>query len=94
MIPAERTPATEIRLSFEKRRTHTVYDIIQALFADGKPSIRPGDVNTVLREQGMPMGAWEVRAEFSKLEREAAIECDPETGNWHLTENSSLKDTG
>ena len=90
----EPSSATEIRLSFEKRRTRTVYEVIQALFADGKSSIRPGDVNTVLRERGMPMGAWEVRAEFSALEREAVIECNPETGNWHLTENSSLKDTG
>lgn len=68
--------------------------MIRELFAGGKASIRPGDVNSVLREQGMPMGTWEVRAEFARLEREAAIECNPETGDWHLTENSSLKDTG
>ena len=81
-------------MSFEKRRTATVYGIIQELFAEGKSSIRPGDVNSVLRERGMPMGTWEVRAEFSRLEREAALECDADTGNWHLTENSSLKDAG
>ena len=81
-------------MSFEKRRTATVYSIIQELFADGKTSIRPGDVNSILRERGMPMGTWEVRAEFSRLEREAALECDADTGNWHLSENSSLKDAG
>jgi hypothetical protein len=84
----------ENSLSFEKRRTRTIYDVIQNLFGEGKTSIRPGDVNSVLRDRGMPMGTWEVRAEFSRLEQEAAIECNPETGNWHLTENSSLKDTG
>ncbi|NKC00184.1 MAG: hypothetical protein GKR90_17085 [Pseudomonadales bacterium] len=51
-------------MSFEKRRTRTVYDVIQELFAEGKSSIRPGDVNSVLRARGMPMGTWEVRAEF------------------------------
>ncbi|MDG2278459.1 MAG: hypothetical protein P8L31_10915 [Pseudomonadales bacterium] len=81
-------------MSFEKRRTRTVYAVIQGLFADGKTSIRPGNVNSVLRAQGMPMGTWEVRAEFSRLEREDAMACDPETGDWHLTENSSLKETG
>lgn len=81
-------------MSFEKRRTVTVYSVIQELFAGGKTSVRPGDVNSVLRERGMPMGTWEVRAEFAKLERESALECDPDTGDWHLTENSSLKDAG
>ena len=81
-------------MSFEKRRTATVYSVIQELFAGGKTSIRPGDVNSVLRERGMPMGTWEVRAEFARLERENAMACDADTGDWHLTENSSLKDAG
>ncbi|MEE2783820.1 MAG: hypothetical protein VYE04_10695 [Pseudomonadota bacterium] len=81
-------------MSFDNRRTRTVYGVIRELFANGKTSIRYGDVNSVLRELGLPMGTWEVRAEFSQLEREAAIEWDPETGAWYLTENSSLKDTG
>ena len=59
-------------MSIEKRRTATVYGIIRELFADGKTSVRPGDVNSVLRERGMPMGTWEVRAEFSSLEAQAS----------------------
>ena len=71
-----------------------MYGVIRELFANGKTSIRYGDVNSVLRQLGMPMGTWEVRAEFSRLEQQAAIELDPGTGAWYLTENSSLKDTG
>ncbi len=81
-------------MSIEQRRTAIIVGIVRELFTEGKTAIRPGDVNAVLRERGMPMGAWEVRAEFSKPEREAVIQCNAETGDWHLTENSSLKDTG
>jgi hypothetical protein len=40
------------------------------------------------------MGTWEVRAEFSRLEHLNCIECNADTGLWHLTENASLKDAG
>ena len=81
-------------MSNEQRRTETVYGVIQDLFADGKTTVRPGDVNSVLRERGTPMGTWEVRAEFSELERDNRLECDADTGNWRLTENASLQDAG
>lgn len=81
-------------MSIEQRRTAIIVGILRELFTSGKTALRPGDVNSVLRERDMPMGGWEVRAEFAKLERDAVIECNAETGNWHLTENSSLKDTG
>ena len=81
-------------MSIETRRTVTVHNVIKELFAGGKTAIRPGDVNAVLRERGMPMGTWEVRAEFSRLERQAEIACDEASGTWHLTEHSSLKETG
>ena len=83
------------KLSIEqKRRTEAVYAVIQELFTDGKQTVRPGDVNSVLRERGSPMGTWEVRAEFTRLENLNCIECDADTGMWHLTENASLKDAG
>ncbi len=53
-------------MSDSRRRTKTVFEVFQILTEDGA-SIRPGAVNTYLREQGAPMGAWEVRGEFSNL---------------------------
>ncbi len=81
-------------LSFEKRRTATVVDVLNELVANGKTALRPGDVNSVLRERGLPMGTWEVRAEFSKLEKAGQLELDSASGNWHLTEQSELKSAG
>jgi hypothetical protein len=78
----------------QRRRTEAVYAVIQELFTSGKQAVRPGDVNTVLRERSSPMGTWEVRAEFSRLEHLNCIECNADTGLWHLTENASLKDAG
>lgn len=69
-------------MSFDKRRTATVQGIIKELFAAGQASLRPGDVNAVLRERGMPMGGWEVRAEFTRLERAGVLTLDAPTGNW------------
>jgi hypothetical protein len=79
-------------LSIELRRTETVYSVIQELFSNGRTSVRPGDVNAVLRERDAPMGTWEVRAEFSRLESDGRLACNEDTGNWYLTENASLQD--
>lgn len=81
-------------MSFEKRRTATVVDVLSELVAGGKTELRPGDVNTILRSRGLPMGTWEVRAEFSKLEKEGVLQLDAASGNWHLTEDADLKNTG
>ncbi|MFT7652331.1 MAG: hypothetical protein ACI9ON_000199 [Limisphaerales bacterium] len=81
-------------LSFEKRRTATVIGVINDLVAGGKSALRPGDVNSVLRDRDMPMGSWEVRAEFSRLERDGLLRCDADSGDWFLIENASVKDTG
>ena len=80
--------------SFEKRRTATVAAVIAELVAGGKESLRPGDVNSVLRERGQPMGTWEVRAEFAKLEKMGELQCDAASGDWFVTETASLKSTG
>ena len=69
-----------------------VYTIIRELVANGKTAVRPGDVNTQLRERGSPMGTWEVRAEFSRLESDGRLACDEDTGDWYLTESPSLQD--
>lgn len=81
-------------MSTEQRRTELVYEVIQELFAEGKSSIRPGDVTTVLRDRNAPIPTWQMRGEFANLESQNLIQCDPETGHWHLTENASLKDAG
>ena len=81
-------------MSFEKRRTATVQSIVEELFTNGRAQLRPGDVNTVLRERGMPMGTWEVRAEFSKLEAQGLISCDAESGLWYLTSNDTQQRAG
>lgn len=81
-------------MSIEQRRTEEVYGIITELVANGKTALRPGDVNSALRERGAPMGTWEMRAVFSELEQEGRLVCDEESGDWHLTENASLKDAG
>ena len=77
-------------MSIERRRTEAVYAVIEEIFAEGAASLRPGDVNAVLRERNSPLGTWEVRAEFSRLEAEGRLVCDEDTGNWHLPD-ASLK---
>ena len=76
--------------SFEKRRTHTVKSIIETLLSEGRSVLRPGDVNAVLRARNMPMGTWEVRAEFTRLEAEGLLVCDAASGDWHLAEGATL----
>ena len=81
-------------MSIEHRRTESVYGIICELIANGKSSVRPGDVNDVLRTQNAPMGSWQVRAEFSRLEADGRLSCDAATGDWHLVEdNQSASDS-
>jgi len=81
-------------LSIEQRRTEEVFAIIQELVANGKATLRPGDVNTALRERNSPMGSWAVRAEFTRLEELGRISCDAQTGDWQLLESAPLKDAG
>lgn len=69
-------------MSVERRRTEVVREIIQELFASGRSEVRPGDVNSALRQRGMPMGTWEVRAEFTALEAEGALSLDHATAGW------------
>ena len=70
----------------QRKRTETIYAIFRELAAGRREDIRPGDINSVLRDRGQPLGTWEVRGELSVLESEGLIKCDPQTGAWHLTE--------
>ena len=79
-------------MSIELRRTELVYSLIRELVADGKAHVRPGDVNALLRERNAPLGTWEVRAEFTRLEQDGRLACHAETGDFYLTENASLQD--
>jgi hypothetical protein len=81
-------------LSIEHRRTKTVFAAIQKLIEQGAASFRPGGVTSALRDGGQPMGAWEVRGEFSILEAEGLIELDVASGAWSLSEGASKKATG
>jgi len=76
------------------RSTTIVFAVIEALVAEGKTSFRPGDVNSALRDKGEPMGTWEVRAEFSRLEEQGSIACDAVSGNWQMLSSDALKDAG
>ncbi|MEM7077974.1 MAG: hypothetical protein AAF513_05015 [Pseudomonadota bacterium] len=73
-------------MSLADRNTKTIIGVILELVANGKTEFRTGDVNSVLRERNSPMGTWEVRAEFSKLEQAGQIACDADSGLWHATE--------
>ena len=74
-----------------QKRTRLVLDTFKQLIADGLSEIRPGNVASLLREKGQPLGAWEVRYEFSSLESEGLIACDAESGAWHLTSGQSRR---
>ena len=74
-----------------QKRTRLVLDAFEQLNADGASELRPGNVAALLREKGQPLGAWEVRYEFSSLESEGLIACDPESGDWRLGDGRSRK---
>jgi repressor of nif and glnA expression len=78
-------------MSVDRKRTETVYAIILELVEGGLQQLRPGNVNSALRERGQPMGTWEVRGEFSILQAQGLIDLDTATGDWHVTENATRK---
>jgi repressor of nif and glnA expression len=72
-------------------RTRLVLDAIEQLIGDGASEVRPGDVAALLREKGQPLGAWEVRYEFSNLEQEGLMTSDPDSGAWHPADGQGRK---
>lgn len=77
-------------MSDRARRTKAVFDAIAALGETGTAAFRPGDVATELRSRETPFGAWEVRGEFSKLERLGLIAPDEDFAVWRLIPGASF----
>ena len=72
------------------RRTRTVFEAVVAIAGEGASPFRPGDVASHLRDAESPIGAWEIRGEFTNLERMALIKLDPEHAVWHLVDGASF----
>ncbi len=75
-------------MSIDRKRTEIVYAVILQLVKGGESELRPGSVNSILRDRGQPMGTWEVRVELSNLQAQGLIDLDEATGYWHITENA------
>ena len=73
-------------MSLDKHTSDQVKHIIRELAHEGHSTMRPGDVLTRLRELGRPIGAWNIRAEFTRLTREGFLQFDPETAYWSFTD--------
>lgn len=77
-------------MSEQARRTKTVFDAVAALHDAGSTTFRPGDVTAHLRANDSPFGAWEVRGEFTNLERMGLIALDEQTATWRLVNGASF----
>jgi hypothetical protein len=71
-------------LSIEQHRTDQVYAVIQLLVENGTTNFRPGDIADALREKGVPLLNWEIRAELATLEVNGQVSNDPATGAYSL----------
>ena len=76
-------------MSNERRRTKTVFAVIQELVEQGRSTFQPGDVASALREGGQPLDAWEIRGEFSILQADGMIVLDAGSAQWSLSEAAS-----
>jgi hypothetical protein len=81
-------------LNKEHPRTEKIFQVIQELVEKGQSRIRPGDVSSLLRDRNAPLGAWEIRAEFSRLEKINRLYCDEDSGDWLLVSAASLQSAG
>ena len=68
------------------RLTKTIYGAVCRVVADGNDSLRPGDIVGYMRDQGRPLGSWEVRGQFSRLENLGLLKIDATTGIWQLVD--------
>ena len=68
------------------RLTKTIYDVICSVVADGNNALRPGDIVGKMRDDGSPLGSWEVRGQFSQLENLGLLKIDVDTGIWQLVD--------
>lgn len=76
-------------MSLDKHTSDQVKHIIRELANEGHRAMRPGDVLTRLRELGRPIGAWDMRAEFTRLTRQGFLHFDPELAYWRFVEKDS-----
>jgi len=73
-------------LSQPKERTQKVFNAIkQAVASSTSQPFRAGDVSQTLRDGGFPLGSWEIRGEFSALERAGLIALQSNSATWLLT---------
>lgn len=73
-------------MSLDKHSSDQIKHIIRELAHEGHSTMRPGDVLTRLRDLGRPVGAWNIRAEFTRLTNEGILQFDPETAYWTFAE--------
>ena len=53
--------------------------------------ILPGHISELLRNQGAPLGGWEIRFELTQLESAGKIAVDPATGRFHAAKAATDK---
>jgi repressor of nif and glnA expression len=78
-------------LSIEQRRTKRIFEVIQEIVGAQGHGFRPGDIASVLRERGQPLGAWEIRGQLSILEAEGLIRLEPESGTWEIVSSANQR---
>ncbi len=79
-------------MSLDKHTSDQVKHIIRELAEERDSSMRPGDVLTRLRELGRPLGAWNIRAEFTRLTQQGFLEFDAESASWRLAEGDAASE--
>lgn len=65
-------------------QTHSVFEAVRHLAANGKATFTPADVGARLRAVELPLGAYAVRAELHALEQAGLVTMDTATGIWRL----------
>ncbi len=71
-------------MALDKYTSDQIKAEISKLADEGRALLRPSDVLTRLRELGSPIGAWNIRAEFTRLTREGFLEFDADTAYWRV----------
>ena len=74
-------------MSLDPLTSDQVKRIIRELASEGNPLLRPGIVESRLRELNRPIGNWNLRAEFSRLTDEGFLRFDADSAYWSLVED-------
>ena len=74
------------------RLTRAIYEAVCRVVADGNVALRPGDIVGHFRDQDRPLGSWEVRGQFSRLEDLGLLKNDATTGIWELVEGADFEE--